>query len=310
MTELSNVKENHVIPTDPMSSATLQIDDICLRLRNIRKNPLLIMYYPDDMGQMTDEDMASLYDEFRRRGFSRDMKKIKTLDVILHTLRGKADTGYMLAQILRSFADSINFLVPYHAASAGTLTCFSGDKILFGAYAYLSPIDISIGDFSLMSIDYFMDFAVQCRTKLEATFKMASIEDTKSTVESDVLIEMVRQISAIDIGTFYRQRTLTVYYAHFLLSSYMFKSHPDAAKIAQEISTNLVFRFPTHEFFVDYYMCKNLKLIAEEMTEVESDITRDLIGSLDEYTATGFICKKVQKDYRMPFIILYGEELT
>jgi hypothetical protein len=55
----------------------------------------------------------------------------------------------VLVMIRKSFADSINFLIPFHAASAGTLTCFSGDKILFGAYAYLSPIDVSLGDFPL-----------------------------------------------------------------------------------------------------------------------------------------------------------------
>ena len=300
---------NPVIACDPNSLASLRIDDVCLRVRKIRKNPLLVMYYPDNMGEMTHDDMQSLDDEFRRRGFRRVTGKIKQLDVILHTLGGQADIGYMLAQILRDFADSIYFLIPYHAASAGTLTCFSGDKILFGGYAYLTPIDVSLGNFRLMSIDYFMDFAVGCRSNMEAAFRNAQIKDAESHVESELLLEMVGQISAINVGTFYRQRTLTAYYASLLLSTYMFKNHPEAQKIAQNISNALVFQFPTHEFFLDYHMCKGLGLIAEKLTDTESDIAKDLVKLLDEFTMNGIICKEVKKDYRTPFITLYGEEL-
>jgi hypothetical protein len=96
--------------------------------------------------------------------------------------------------------------------------CFSGNMILFGGYAYLSPIDIKLGNFPLMSIDYFMDFAVECRTKLELEFKKKNVT-THSNVESDVLVEMVRQINSTQIGKLYRQRTLTAHYANLLLSS-------------------------------------------------------------------------------------------
>ena len=186
---------------------------------------------------MSEDDMPALDNEFRRHGFRRDTERVKQLDVLIHTLGGHADIGYMLAQILRDYADSINFLIPFHAASAGTLTCFSADKILFGGYAYLSPIDVSIGNISLMSIDYFMDFAVQCRIKMESQFKTWKINDAESHVESELLLEMVKQISAIDVGKFYRQRTLTAYYAHLLLSTYMFKNHPEAQTIGRNIAS-------------------------------------------------------------------------
>jgi len=68
-----------------------------------------------------------------------------------------------------------------------------------------------------MSIDYFREFALECRARMEALFKNWKINDAESRVESELLLVMVKQISAINVGYFYRQRTLTAYYADILL---------------------------------------------------------------------------------------------
>jgi hypothetical protein len=112
------------------------------------------------------------------------------------------------------------------------------------------------------------------------------------------------QISAIDVGSIYRQRTLTAYYAEELLSTYMFKNHPDARAIARDIANTVVFKYPSHEFFLDYHMCKKLGLVVDELTSTESDRTKALVQSLDKFTMDGVICKEVETDYRMPFITL------
>jgi hypothetical protein len=225
--------------------------------------------------------------------------------VLLHTLGGSPDAAYMLVQIIHEFAHSVNFLIPYQAASAGTLACFCGNMILLGAYAYLSPIDIKIGNFPLMSIDYFMDFAVECRRKLELEFKKMNIM-AGSNVESDVLVQMVKQISSIQIGKLYRQRRLTAYYANLLLSSYMFVDNPDAQSIAEKISYTMIFDYPSHDFMMDFYMCRKLGLRVEQMTEGQSDLSKYMVRILDYLTKTGVVCKKVKKDLRVPFIRLYG----
>jgi Serine dehydrogenase proteinase len=251
---------------------------------------------------------GNLDNEFQRHGCRRNTNKIGQLDVLLHTFGGDAHMGYMLAQILRDYADYINFLIPFHAASAGTLTCFSADKILFGGYAYLTPIDTSIGNFSLMSIDYFREFAIECRLRMEGQFKTWEINDAESRVESDLLLEMVKQVSAIDVGNLYRQRTLTAYYADLLLSTYMFNNHPEAQTIGRNIASTVVFQYPSHEFFLDYHMCKKLGLVVDELSYTESDLAKALVQLLDKFTMNGIICKEVGKGYRMPFITLYEKE--
>lgn len=303
----------------PPRHDNLEIDDTCLSLRRLRNNnPLLVIYYPGNIGYMHDDDMETLDYEIRNQGFGYDVKKrIKNLDVIFHTFGGDADTGYMLAQMLRSFADNITFLIPYHVISAGTLTCLSADKILLGPYAFLSPIDLSVcdpsvGHFPLVSIDYYTDFAVDCRIKMENALRTTGINDAKTSVESDLLVELVREKSAMNVGRIYRERKTSACYSQILLSSYMFNDHPEAQKIAQDISNSLVFGFPAHECNMDYNMCKNLGLKAEKMSDEEYEMCRDLIRSLDESAENGVICKEREVEeecYRGPFIRLYAEHL-
>jgi Serine dehydrogenase proteinase len=279
---------------------------ICRKIRLLRGHPLLLMYYPDNMGKIVDEDITTVYEQFRRRGFSYTGKKIPELDVLLHTLGGSPDAAYMIGQSIRSFCSHVNFLIPFHAASAGALLSFSGDKLIFGACAHLTPIDVSIGNVSSISVEYFMNFAVESRIKMES-----AIRDNKLTcgsrVESDLLTELVKQIKALDVGKLYRHRTLAEYYAKSLLSNHMFKDRPDVQVISEDISHTMVFKFPAHRFYMDYLICEKLGLIVEQMKEEESDASKEIVNTLSKYTASGVICKKVKKKYRIPFIILYVE---
>jgi hypothetical protein len=155
-------------------------------------------------------------------------------------------------------------------------------------------------------------FAVDSRIKMENAFRTAGIKDAKTSVESDLLAEMVRQKSAMNVGKIYRQRKVSAHYSQMLLSSYMFKDNPYAQKIARDISTALVFGFGSHDCIMDYNTCKNLGLKAEKMSDEENGICSDIIISLAESMENGVICKEVEGEegHREPSIRLYAEHLT
>lgn len=69
------------------------IDSVATGIVKMRKNPLLVMYYPDAYGQMRQGDVKDVYDEFRRRKWSKGTPK-DNLDVLIHTYGGMADVGY------------------------------------------------------------------------------------------------------------------------------------------------------------------------------------------------------------------------
>ena len=65
----------------------------------------------------------------------------KELDIILVTPGGSAETVDYWVKRLRNRLDSITFILPYMAMSAGTIFCMSGDELIMDESAFFGPID-------------------------------------------------------------------------------------------------------------------------------------------------------------------------
>jgi hypothetical protein len=272
------------------------IDKQASEIAQTRKRPLLVIYYPNGYGSMEKEDVSYLYGEFRRRGWSRD--KIKpSLDVLLHTFGGDPVPAYRIAQLIHDFAENVVFLVPEHAFSGGTVTCLSGSEIRLGAHAGLSPIDITIGTESrgvqLLNIDYFKDFACDCRKQVEKMLRKEGRANSTTDVDSALLVEMTRQVKALNVGLFFRERMLTGHYARRLLIDYMLRDNSNKDHLSEQIIQRLLFEMPSHNFDMDYHILREMNLPVEEMDEHESDLTKGLVHSLDDLTKAQIICKDV-----------------
>lgn len=291
-----------------------KVDQLAAEIRDARNKPLLVLYYPDIGGYVSHLDVRDIHDEFRRRDVSRN-RKLKDLDVILHTYGGDPNAAYRIGQVVRDFAKAIDFLIPFHAHSAGTLMCFCADRITLGAYAVLGPIDITLDGIELASIDYYMEFAKECRERIEEMLSNLDHEsDTRlsltnprptTNVERHLLVEMVRQIGALNVGRFFRERTVTGRYANRLLFDYMLRDHTNKETLSGDISSRVLFEFPSHDFDMDYHICKDLNLPVFEMTDKESDNTKLLINKLDDFVDQGVICRQLEEELKAPFIRLY-----
>ena len=214
--------------------------------------------------------------------------------------------------MIRDFADDLIFLVPEYAYSAGTLTCFAGNEIRLGDFAGLSPIDITLAEVSssereeieLTSVDYFMDFAEEARERIERCLQKIGSKNT-SSVDSELLVKMVEQVTAITVGKYFRERTLTGHYAQELLDNYMFKGVPNSRDRRNRVISGLLFKAPAHEFILDYHLCKNMDLEVKEMSVEESDLTKNVVESLGDLTKSGVICQNLSDSLKMPFIRFY-----
>jgi hypothetical protein len=303
-----SVKKKVEPPQDPFS----EVDETCRKLVRLRKRPVLILYYDLAEGFIDDEDLEDVYNELRARGWSRGTSNMN-LDVLIHTWGGNPNAAYRIAQIIRDFASHVAYLVPQHAASAGTLTCLGGNEIRLGAYALLGPLDIEVGDIEVASIENFKKFAVDC---CEAVVEMLGqqAKESSTQVESALLVEMVKQLGSDTIGSLYRERDLTARYAKRLMLDYLFSGLPNKEILADEISDKLVGGFPSHDFAIDYHMAKELDLPVVEMDERESELSKSVVKLLDGLVDEGIICKNIGKrddvNYKAPFIRLYeGENL-
>ena len=65
----------------------------------------------------------------------------KAIDIVLVTPGGSADTVDYFVKKLRGRFDSIAFILPYMAMSAGTIFCMSGDELIMSESSYIGPID-------------------------------------------------------------------------------------------------------------------------------------------------------------------------
>jgi len=267
---------------------------LCSTLSKNLQTPVLIIYYPDNGGSILEDDVEKLYSHLRECELSSD-KPLENLTVVLHTAGGDPDAAYHLAQIVRKFTNYVYLLVPYMAASAGTIFSFCANKIYLGSTARLGAIDVSVGNVELASIIKYIKFALDVREDLEGRFRNQDHKDKHSSVESDLLVELVRQIKAIDLGSFYRNSTISVLYSVKLMTNYLFSDLKNRHEKAAEIAHKLTNDIPAHDFVLDYHMCKDIGLPVDELREDVSDMIRNIVTYLHGLTFEGVICKDIAK---------------
>lgn len=295
----------------PPEEASALIDGASQELLTLRKHPLLVLYYPF-RARITQVDMGDVYSSFRSADLVVE-QKLDSLDVLIESNGGDPVAAYRLAQIIRDFAKDVTFLVPDHAYSAATLLCFAAKEIRLGHYAGLSPIDITLvsepakrprEEVELASIDSFMDFASKAREKIEQTLQDIGCKGS-TQVDSDLLVKMVDEIGALEVGRYFRSRTLTGHYAQELLDRYMFAGQLDFVDRRNQVIDRFLFGAPIHDFDMDYHLCKKWRLFVEQMPTAEFDLAKQVVDTLDTLAYSGVICPNLSRKERIPFIRFY-----
>ena len=85
-----------------------------------------------------------LFRNFIEEVQSKRQRKEKCLSIVLRTPGGSAETAERYVTVVRQHYDTVNFIVPDLAMSAGTIFCMSGDKIHMDYSSSLGPIDPQI----------------------------------------------------------------------------------------------------------------------------------------------------------------------
>ena len=107
-----------------------------------------------DIEQHVDKDVLGIFSDITEgiairvrlalEGMERTQERRKTLLVILTTRGGSVEATKTIVNTLRNFYDTVHFLVPVEAMSAGTVLVMSGDKIYMDYFSRLGPIDPQI----------------------------------------------------------------------------------------------------------------------------------------------------------------------
>lgn len=113
-----------------------QLLSLIRELEDARGNRVIV-YWLADTARVSEAVVHSLYDQLAAIG------EQPTLDLLLFTRGGDTEIPWRLTSLIREYCDRFAVLVPYRAASAGTLLAMGADEIVMTRLGVLGPIDPS-----------------------------------------------------------------------------------------------------------------------------------------------------------------------
>jgi hypothetical protein len=199
-----------------------------------------------------------------------EFKAIETLEILVHSPGGHADVAYRMARFFKSHCKRLHIIVPFSAKSAATLLALAGDRIYMGELADLGPLDVQITDelergkrpFSPLDEFKSMEFLREYATEFLDYFAFALSQRGMSVKQalheaipavSGMMAPLYSHVDPSKVGSFRRSLAEAEDYAVRLLK----QSHnPHAEQLVEQ----LVWKYPVHDFVIDYPEAKELGL--------------------------------------------------
>ena len=123
-----------VIEPEPAAGSTSTTVALIKTLERLRKSRVLT-YQTSPQAKIGEGIVRPLYDQLESIG------DVEHLDLVLDTLGGNVEMPWRIVSLIREFCDRFSVLIPYRAASAGTLLALGADEIVMTRLAVLGPID-------------------------------------------------------------------------------------------------------------------------------------------------------------------------
>jgi Serine dehydrogenase proteinase len=189
-----------------------------LKIQRERETKVLAFITSDRLGMETQiaQDCVDLFVNFLDQ-----IGPTKRISLILHTGGGDALTAWRLTNLMRTFADEFEVMIPSKALSAGTLISIGADKIVMTKQAALGPIDPSVTSPLNPSVNI-GGLIKQVPVSVEAVrgYLDAAREELGIKGEAQltsVLVDLASRIHPLVIGQIFRSRAQIRFLADKLL---------------------------------------------------------------------------------------------
>jgi hypothetical protein len=143
------------------------------------------------------------------------------ISLLLHTNGGQTSAAWRLVNLIRTFCDELEVLIPLKALSAGTLISLGADKVVMTKQAALGPIDPSLTHPLNPQVPYGNQLArvpvsvEAVRGYLDAT-KELGITDQHSLAQ--IMIDLSNKVHPLVLGEIFRSRTQIRFLAEKLIA--------------------------------------------------------------------------------------------
>ena len=232
-----------------------QEEDECLRQFADKRNAVLMAfigsyvprrYGPSQFGRSS----MSIADEFSiEEALTQISKEYKStprrLYLLVNSLGGNLSSAFKIAMAIRMAFDEITVFVPHIAASGGTLLALTGSTIRMGMMSQLSPVDVQVryGDTSVS-----VNSMLAARDGLDEELSMKSLDELSylqrrlaESFDPTILEEFTR---IADMGATYLDTIL--------------KTAEYDEQNREEITKDLVFGFPAHDFVINADLARDI----------------------------------------------------
>lgn len=147
--------------------------------------------------------------------FSEHLDKIgdsKKISLYLYTNGGSTLTAWSLVNLIRSFCDELEVIIPANCFSSGTLICLGADNIVMTKQAMLGPIDPSINGPLNPMIPGVSDINAKVPVSVEhvnAYIDMAKKDFgiTDQRCMTDILLHLSEKIHPLTLGQVYKSKS-------------------------------------------------------------------------------------------------------
>lgn len=193
------------------------------KLMNLEKhlNADVLVYYGDILLN-SDNIIRQVIEDLQL-----DKNKHKSLSVILTTNGGSLSPVERIVNVFRNFYEEVNFIIPDHAYSAGTIMCMSADNIYMNYYSVLGPIDPQVQNKD--------GHLVPALNYLDKISEM--LEKAKSGTLTDAEFVILKDFDLAELREYEQARDLAISILKKWLVQYKFKNwnvHKDGRTVTDE----------------------------------------------------------------------------
>lgn len=202
----------------------------------------------------------------------------KKISLMLHTNGGQTLGAWRIVNLIRTFCDELEVLIPMKALSAGTLISIGSDRLVMTKQAALGPIDPSVNNPLNPQANHFNQ-VVRVPVSVENVLGYLNAAKDELNIRSEqqlssVLMSLSSQVHPLVLGEIFRVRAQIRFLARKLLS----RQIRDEDKISSIIDF-LCADSGSHDYTINRREAKDLGLNIEKPSEELYGLIKGVHGS-------------------------------
>ena len=206
----------------------------------------------------------------------------ETLSLILNSDGGYIDDAFRIAKAIRASCNELEVIVPARAKSAATLIALAANRILFGQFGELGPLDPQVLDLTgsaerrspleiVKGLEFLRNYYVETFDVMVRFLLPRARMDVAHTMEhatgalSPIAGSLYNSVNYRELGEAVRNLAISQQYA----LETMRRWSPLDEEISDVIVENLVWEYPDHGFIIDVDEARNIGLSNVEPLGIE-----------------------------------------